>query len=126
MTNNAGPAWLLLNRCFTVSTDSRATPNRHWVEIGLRAPGGNRFGLGARVGIERTGQPTLWRRARTDGSYLTANAARVHVGLGAQPAISRVLVEWPDGEQEAFTGVAANRISTLDRGRGMPLGQQGR
>ena len=34
---------------------------------------GNRFGLGARVGIERAGKPMLWRRVHTDGSYLSAS-----------------------------------------------------
>ena len=44
---------------------------------------GERFGMGARVGIERAGQPTLWRRVKTDGSYLSASDIRVHFGLGA-------------------------------------------
>ena len=45
-------------------------------------PQGNRFGFGARIGVERAGRPTVWRRVRTDGSYLSASDARVHVGLG--------------------------------------------
>jgi enediyne biosynthesis protein E4 len=116
VTNNGGPAWLLLNQF--LRPGRAAGPDQHWLELVLRAPNANRFGAGARVGIERVGQPTLWRRVRTDGSYLSANDMRVHVGLGAQPSVSRVLIEWADGVAEAFTGVPADRISTLERGRG--------
>ena len=66
----------------------------------------------------RDGQPTLWRRARTDGSYLSASDARAHVGLGGQPRIARIVVQWPDGISESFDGVAADRITTLGRGAG--------
>ena len=66
-----------------------------------------------------TGQPTLWRRARTDGSYLSASDARVHFGLGASPAITAVVVQWPDGQRERRTGVAVDRVVTLQRGTGV-------
>ena len=39
--------------------------------------------IGARVSISRGTGPTLWRRARSDGSYASANDPRVLVGLGA-------------------------------------------
>jgi len=67
--------------------------------------------------VERTGQPTLWRRARTDGSYLSASDARVHFGLGATPAITAVVVQWPDGQRERRTGITAGRRVIL---RGSP------
>ncbi|MBK5298230.1 MAG: CRTAC1 family protein [Vicinamibacteria bacterium] len=126
VTNNGGPAWLLLNQAIRPSAGATTTPpDRHWIELALRAPSGNRFGIGARVGVERDGQPTIWRRARTDGSYLTANDARVHVGLGAQPSISRVVVEWPDGQAESFTGVTLDRLITLTRGTGVAAPRPG-
>ena len=43
--------------------------------------------VGARVGIVRANGPTLWRRARADGSYASANDPRVLVGLGDTAAI---------------------------------------
>ena len=74
--------------------------------------------MGARVGIERAGQPTLWRRVKTDGSYLSASDPRVHVGLGASTQVEAVVVDWPDGVRERFTDVAADQIVTLQRGKG--------
>jgi hypothetical protein len=110
VTNNAGPARLLLNGGTAAG----------WLTIRLRQPGANRSALGARVGVVRRGQPTQWRRAGTDGSYLSASDPRVHVGLGTAAAVDEVLVEWPDGARERFTGVPANRIVTLERGTGRP------
>jgi hypothetical protein len=118
VSHNNRQAWLLLNE--RLRPGGPTGSDRNWVAITLRAATGNRFGVGARVGVERDGEPTLWRRARTDGSYESARDSRVHVGLGTKPAISRVVVEWPDGNPEVFTGVPANRIVTLERGKGMP------
>jgi hypothetical protein len=108
-TNNGGPALLLLNQSV------EAGGKNHWVEISLRQPAGNRFAFGAWVGVERAGQPTLWRRVRTDGSYLSASDVRLHFGLGASAAIAAVVVQWPDGQRERRTGVAADSRVTLRR-----------
>jgi hypothetical protein len=109
VTTNNGPARLLLNR-----SDGK----HHWLQIRLQHDGGQRFGLGARIGIERAGKPTLWRRVKTDGSYLSASDVRVHVGLGASPQIDAVIVEWPDGTRERWRGVAADRLATLRHSTG--------
>ena len=108
-TNNGGVANLLLNQ--SVESGGR----NHWIEISLRQPAGNRFAFGAWIGIERAGQPTLWRRVRTDGSYLSASDVRVHFGLGTSPAITAVVIQWPDGERERRTGISADRRVVLKR-----------
>jgi enediyne biosynthesis protein E4 len=108
-TNNGGPALLLLNQ------DVENGSTNHWLEIGARQPSLNRFGIGTWIGVERAGQPTLWRRVRTDGSYLSAGDARAHFGLGASPSIDAVLIRWPDGAEERRTGVAVDRPLTLNR-----------
>ena len=110
--NNGGPVRLLVNQ---------AAGGHHWVQVRLAQKTGNRYGLGARVGVERTGRPTLWRRVKTDGSYLSASDVRVHVGLGAASGIDAVVVEWPDGGRERWTGVESDRLLQLDRGSGRAL-----
>ena len=108
VTVNGGPARLLRND----------TPRgAHWLRVGLRAASGNRHGIGAWVGVERAGRPALWRRVRTDGSYLSASDARVHFGLGTAAAIDAVVVHWPDGTRTRHTGVRADRTVTLEAGR---------
>jgi murein L,D-transpeptidase YcbB/YkuD len=61
----------------------------------------------------------VWRRVRTDGSYLSASDTRVHVGLGATAAIDAVVVQWPDGQRERFRVRDADRSVAVKRGGGV-------
>jgi hypothetical protein len=108
ITSNGGPARVLLNEAAA----------GHWLKVRLASPSGNRLGFGARIGVVRDGQPALWRRVGTDGSYLSASDSRVHVGLGAASRITRLIVEWPDGSREHWPGSAADQEITLRRGTG--------
>ena len=49
---------------------------------------------------------------------MSASDGRVHIGLGNQPHIDQIEVQWPDGSTESFTGVGADRIVTLRRATG--------
>ena len=109
VTTNDGPVRLLIN-------ESRA--KNHWIQVKLEQTKGDRFALGARVGIERAGQPTIWRRVKTDGSYLVASDLRVHAGLSVTPKVDAVLVQWPDATRERWTNVQEDRVITLRRGTG--------
>ncbi len=111
VTNNNGPARLLLNQ-----VGSRG----HWLQVRLRGVQDNADGQGARVALLRRGAPVLWRRAHTDGSYLSARDVRVHFGLGASPAFERVLARWPSGRAESWSGLAADRTVELRQGTGKP------
>ena len=111
VTNNGGRAMLLLNQ---------AGAPQHWLQVRLEQRPGNRFGLGAWVGLERSGRATLWRRVKTDGSYLSASDVRVSFGLGTSPEVTAVVVRWPDGTIERRAGVASDRLLTLGRGTGRP------
>jgi enediyne biosynthesis protein E4 len=114
ITNNNGPARLLINHVGERS---------HW--LGLRLVGGTgskgegRDMLGARVGVFRDKGPPLWRRARADGSYGSANDPRVLVGLGDAATVPRVRVVWPSGRIEDWKkDVAVGRWITLKEGSG--------
>ncbi|MCW3099970.1 MAG: hypothetical protein JWL77_5588 [Chthonomonadaceae bacterium] len=109
VTNNNGPLRLLLNQA--------NTPN-HWLEVRLEGVQCNRTGLGAKVAIVHKGQNPIWRRCHTDGSYGSASDARVHFGLGADPTIQSVLVQWPHGTLERWDNVRADRQVTLRQGTG--------
>ena len=66
--------------------------------------------------------PTLWRRVRADGSYLSANDPRILVGLGDVSKIDSLTVHWPDGKQEAFTLPPPRQYTTLIEGSGLKEG----
>ncbi len=106
--NDGGPVRLLINRIGN---------RRHW--LGLRLVGaGGRDMLGARVTVRRSGEPTLWRRARSDGSYASANDPRVLVGLGDSEVRPAVEVRWPDGRRETWEDVEIDGWTTLTQGEG--------
>lgn len=106
--NDSGPLRLFIN-----DIGSR----QHW--LGLRLlDGRGRDALGARVQVTRDGAPALWRRARADGSYASANDPRVVVGLGPATTAPAVLVVWPDGTPERWSGVTIDRWTTLRQGTG--------
>ena len=108
IANNNGPARLLLNR---------TSPRGHWLEVRLQGVKCNRDAIGARVAVLCEGQQPIWRHAHTDGSYLSANDVRVHFGLGSRTE-SDVLVEWPDGSSENWSGIHADAIVSLRQGTG--------
>ncbi len=109
VANNNGNVRLLINN----------VGNRnHWIGLRLVGRPVNRDMLGARVGIVREDGPTLWRRARADGSYGSANDPRVLAGLGQSSKPVRVRVVWPGGATEEWGDVAIDRYTTLKEGSG--------
>ena len=74
--------------------------------------------LGARVAVIRRDGATLWRRARSDGSYASANDPRVLVGLGDAADTPTVRVHWPGGRTEEWRSVAIDGYTTLREGGG--------
>jgi hypothetical protein len=109
VANNGGPVQLLIN-----SIGQR----RHWV--GLRLLRTRSDALGARVAITSAGGRTRWRRARTDGSYASANDPRVLVGLGNAAGPVHVRVVWTDGQSDEWSQVEIDRYTTLSQGKGTP------
>jgi hypothetical protein len=108
VANDSGPIRLLANGLGN---------RRHWV--GLRLVGQHgRDMVGARVTIVRADGATVARRSRADGSYASANDPRVLVGLGDVAKISKVRVEWPDGNTQEWTNVPVDRYTTLKEGEG--------
>jgi hypothetical protein len=100
VNNNNGPARLLINNIGN---------RKHWVGLKLV-----RDVPGARVEILRKNTPTLWRRARVDGSYASANDPRVLVGLGDSTETPVVRVHWPDGRTTDVKNVAIDRYVVVE------------
>ena len=115
LSNNSGPTRLLINN---IGQDNA------WIGLRLVDRSG-RDALGARVAVRLASGRTLWRRARADASYASANDPRVLVGLGAGGALGPVLgvdVRWPDGGREGFPPPPLGRYSELRQGQGQVQG----
>ena len=109
VTNNNGPVRLLINNVGN---------RQHW--LGLRLVGDRtpRDMIGARVAVVRADGQTLWRHARSDGSYASANDPRVLVGLGASKDPVRVRVTWPGGVTEEWADIRVDGWMALKQGTG--------
>ena len=108
ITNNNQPARLFVNQIGN---------RNHWLGLRLTGKSGS-DALGARVQVTVTKNLVLWRRVRTDGSYLSANDPRVLFGLGNSRAVESVRVYWPDGVIEEWKNLPVDRYTTLTEGSG--------
>jgi enediyne biosynthesis protein E4 len=108
VANDNGPLRLLINNVGN---------RQRWLGLRLVAPTGRDL-LGAVVTVVRADGSTLTRRARSDGSYGSANDSRVLIGLGTVSDPPSVRVQWPDGRSESWDGVAIDRWMTLTEGSG--------
>ena len=80
----------------------------HAVIFDLRGTASNRFGIGATVRLE-TETGAQIRTLTLQRGYLSTSEPAVHFGLGAAATIRRLTVEWPSGQHQEFTGLAADR-----------------
>ena len=90
---------------------------RTWLAVRLVGVQSNRSAIGARVRLT-AGKITLVDEVRGGGSYYSQNDLRIHFGLGAVTKVDRLEVRWPNGLEEEWQEIEANRIVTLREGTG--------
>jgi len=120
VANDAGHVRLLINNVgnrnhwvgLRLVSATRNTPGR----ASTRSAAAARDAFGARVAVVRQSGPTLWRRARADGSYASSNDPRVLVGLGQSAERPRIRVVWPDGRTDEWSDLPIDRYTTLFEG----------
>ena len=106
VANNAGPARLLLNQIGSGNS---------WVGLHLVDSAGHET-ANARVEVTLPSGKTLWRRARRDGSYASANDPRALVGLGTVEGTVKAKVHWGDGTVQDAGELAINRYHEVADG----------
>ena len=108
LTNSNGPARLFRNDI----------PRKgHWITLRAFDPELKRDAVGAFVYVEAGGKRYI-RPVMHSYSYLTSTDASVHFGLGMAGRVDRVTIHWPDGSEEVFPGMQADRFVQLNRGQG--------
>ena len=110
ITNNNGPARLLLNQART---------GDDWIGLAPRldAAHSHRTASGVTVRIHRTGASTLVRLAGSSGSYGASGDPRI-VASPAGAAVLGVEVQWPDGMVEEWPAPSPSAYTDLVRGSG--------
>ena len=110
VTNNGGPANVLLNEGGSVSGNALLVR-----AIGTKT---NRSGIGARLTLT-TGKRRQIREVQSGSSYLGQNDLRAHFGLGSMTRSDRLEIRWPTGTTEVIRDLPANQIVTVREGEGV-------
>ncbi len=90
----------------------------HWLGVTLEGKNGLSSGLGAYLTLEAGGRTQVMVNQWSMG-YLSSNDPRLHVGLGKAGTIDRLVVSWPDGSEQEFEDLAADRYIRINKEKGL-------
>ena len=94
----------------------------HFLRLRLQGngTGTNRDAVGARVELvlKNAKEKPLIRTLRAGEGLLSQSSHWLHFGLGNNREIEKVIVRWPAGEAEVFTGLDANQQYIVRQGTG--------
>ncbi len=106
VVNHGGPAVLLRN-----DGGNRA----RWLKVKLEGRRSNRTALGAKIRVVAA-HTTQIREVGAQASYLSQNDLTEHFGLGTTPEVDSLVVTWPSGLRQVWTGLASNQTVRLVEG----------
>ncbi len=109
ITTNHGPAYLYRND---------GGNQNHWISIRTVGSKSNRDGIGALVRVESS-SGKQWNRVRSGSSYCSQSDLALTFGLGRDPNVTAIEIEWPSGTKQRLNNIAANQFITVDEGRGV-------
>jgi len=109
ITSNHGPAYLFRN--------DGGNKNKF---LCIRAVGtkSNRSAIGAVVRIE-SASGKQWTTVRSGSSYCSQSDLAVTFGLGSDPVVTALEIEWPSGAKQKLTNIASNQFITVDEEKGI-------
>jgi len=105
----AGPAYLFRND---------GGNRNNWLRVRAVGSRSNRSGLGAVVRIT-SASGRQWQTVHSGSSYASQSELALTFGLGRDPRVSKIDVEWPSGRTQTFTDLAPNRSIVIDEGKGI-------
>jgi hypothetical protein len=80
----------------------------HWIALRLEGTRSNRDGIGARVHLV-TASGEQWNRVTTSVGYGGSSDRLVHFGLGSDPVVQSIGIEWPSGARQTLHNLAPDR-----------------
>ncbi len=111
VTTNDGPAHLFRNDGGNAN---------HWLTVRLVGVKSNRSAIGAVVRV-RSASGTQWRMVHSGSSYCSQSQLELTFGLGKDPRIDELVVEWPSGLRQSFRGIAVNQFLAIQEGAQQPV-----
>jgi hypothetical protein len=109
VTTNDGPAYLFRND---------GGNRNNWISIRLVGRKSNRDGIGAVVRVaSKSGKQ--WNMVHSGSSYCSQSDLALTFGLGGDPAVDSVEIDWPSGQKQNLGAVTANQFLTIDETAGI-------
>lgn len=109
LTTNNGPAYLLRND---------GGNRNNWICIRTVGTKSARDGIGAVVRVE-SASGKQWSMVRSGSSYCSQSDLALTFGLGKDPFVTAIEIEWPSGSKQRIAGVGVNQIITIEEGKGI-------
>src|SRR6185436_19964081 len=78
----------------------------------------NRDGIGAVVRVE-SASGKQWNTVHSGSSYCSQSDLALTFGLGKDPAVSALEIDWPSGLKQRLTNIAVNQFITIEEGKGI-------
>ncbi len=104
---------------------NQAANGNHWVGLRLLDTHG-RDAVGARTTLHGTqaGRPRVWvDEVRSGSSYSSSSDLRLHIGLGSQPKLTSLEINWPDGLRSTVPAPPLDTVTTVTQARITPGGK---
>jgi hypothetical protein len=111
MATLAGPAVLLRND---------GGNRNNWLRIRAVGSRSNRSALGAIVRVT-SASGTQWQMVHSGSSYASQSELTLTFGLGHDPRVTTIDVQWPSGVTQKFSDVGVNQLVIVDEARGLRL-----
>lgn len=88
--------------------ENRTQTDYHFVQLQLVGTVSERDAIGARVTVQLDDRRfTHW--VQTGDGYMCKNQSLVMIGLGTASEVKTLTIDWPDGRQQSFSHLAADR-----------------
>jgi hypothetical protein len=109
VTTNHGPAYLYRN--------DGGNSNK-WLCVRLVGTKSNRDGIGAVVRVE-SASGKQWSMVHSGGSYCSQSDLALTFGLGKDPLVTALEIEWPSGTKQRLANLASNQLLTIQEEKGI-------
>jgi hypothetical protein len=89
------------------------TPGAHWLLLDLQGTRGSRDAIGAKIKVTTGSGRVLHNHVSVSTGLMSSSDRRVHIGLGAESAISSIEIRWPGGRVQTLSNVNADQILSV-------------
>ena len=108
ITTNGGPAHLYRNEGGTNQS----------LRVKLVGTKSNRDGIGAIVRVTAGGE-RQWQMMKSGSSYLSQSELVLTFGLGSRTNADTIEIQWPSGQVDKLTSIAAGQMVTIQEAKGV-------